>query len=100
MSNRSRQSGVSVLGRLSDDGTSVQTKVFSEITFPPFGFILALDSPPPDHALFDISFFAEYRYNDWRDVQLRLPAREIYLPLPGDYRSRDEIREVLRRDQS
>src|SRR5437867_6464853 len=36
LSNRSRQSGVSGLVRLSDDGLSAQAKFFSEITFPPF----------------------------------------------------------------
>jgi hypothetical protein len=96
LSNRSRQSGVSSLVRVGDDGSFRGSKVFSEITFPPFGYVLSLASPPPDNDLFDISGFAKYRYNDWADVQLRLRAKDIYSWLPGDYRSREEIRETFR----
>ena len=95
LSNRSRQSGVTGLLSFSDDGLSTQAKFFSEITFPPFGYVLTINSPPPDGALFDISFFGGHRYNDYQDVQLRLPAKHIYSWLPGDYRSRQEIRETL-----
>lgn len=96
LSNRSRQSGVSTLLRLSDDGLSAQAKFFSEITFPPFGYVLSINSPPPDGELFDISFFAGYRYQDWVDVQLRLRAKPIFSWLPGDYRTREEVEETFR----
>ena len=86
-SNRSRQSGISTRVRFSDDGLSAQAEFFSEITFPPFGYVLAVNSRPPDDELFDISFFAGYRYKDWVDVQLRLRTKPIYSWLPADYRT-------------
>ena len=94
-SNRSRQSGVTSRARLSDDGLSADMRIFSEITFPPFGYVLAVDSPPPDGGLFDISFFAKFRYWEWGHVQLRLPAKPIYTWIPGDYRTREEVRETV-----
>ena len=96
LGDRSRQSGVSTLVQLSDDGFSARSKIFSEITWPPFGYVLSLDSEPPDDDLLDISGFAHYRYKEWTDVQLRLRAKEIYSWLPGDYRSREEVRETFR----
>jgi len=95
MSNRSRQSGVNGLLRLSDDNLSAQAMIFSEITFPPFGYVLTINSQPPDRDMFDISFFARCRYEDRTDVQLRLPAKSTYSWLPGDYRSREEIGKAL-----
>jgi hypothetical protein len=68
-----------------------RSHVYSEISFPPFGYILTEDSPPPDRRLVDISFFAQYGYNDWVDISLRLPVLPIYSWLPGDFRSRDEV---------
>jgi len=83
MSNRSRQSGVNGLLRLSDDHLSAQAMIFSEITFPPFGYVLTINSQPPDRDMFDISFFARCRYEDRTDVQLRLPAKSTYSWLPA-----------------
>ena len=68
-----------------------QTSVFSEITFPPYGYVLTLDSPPPDHRLFSISHFANYDYDEFRTFEMRLPVLPTFLTMPGDYRTRDEI---------
>ena len=54
---RSRSSGVS--GMMQGVGTESFTGfVFSEITFPPFGFVLSFNSTPPDDRLTDITHFA------------------------------------------
>jgi hypothetical protein len=65
--------------------------IFSEVTFPPFGYILTVDGTSLDDCLADISFFSRYSYNEWTDVALRLPVIELYRGFPGDLRSREEV---------
>lgn len=87
-SDRSRQSGVT--GSLSiEEGRG--TRVFSEISFPPLGYVMCIESDPPDDRLVDITFFAQYSYNEWNDVALNLPVLPVYTWVPGDFRSRDEV---------
>ncbi len=66
--------------------------VLSEITHPPFGFVLALgNSLPPDSDLCDISGFSRFEYRDWRAaISMKLPLKSIYTPFPGDYRAREQ----------
>jgi hypothetical protein len=91
-SDRSRQAGITGVLELDELKMGIaRSHVFSEISFPPFGYILAENSPPPDRRLVDISFFAQYGYSDWVDISLRLPVLPIYSWLPGDFRSRDEV---------
>src|SRR5262249_16000508 len=92
MSDRSRQAGVTGILEFAESSMGItRSHVFSEISFPPFGYILTEDSPPPDRRLVDISFFAQYGFDDWVDISLRLPVLPIYSWLPGDFRSRDEV---------
>ena len=66
--------------------------VFSEITFPPFGFVWSLNSTPPDDRLTDITHFADnYSYNDEPLMWIQLPVLPIYTFYPGDYRDRDTV---------
>lgn len=71
---------------------------FCEINFPPFGYVLTIEYPPPDERLCDISFFARFGYNEFRDVFLRLPVLPTYSWLPGDYRTKEEI--IREREQT
>src|ERR1700751_5295569 len=74
---RSRHSGVSAMMQLV--GTqSYRGFILSEFTFPPFGFVLTFDSPSPDPRLFDLSYFAEYDWNEERTLWLRLPVLPLY----------------------
>jgi hypothetical protein len=88
---RSRSSGVS--GMISGFGSPSSTGfVFSEITFPPFGFVLTFNSPPPDARLTDISYFGdEFAYNDQRPLWIQLPVLPVYTFYPGDYRDRETV---------
>lgn len=86
-SGRSRQSGISGLLNIEERGH----KIFSEISFPPFGYIMSMNSPPPDKRLVDISHFAQYGYNQWVDIAVNLPVLPVYTWLPGDFRSREEV---------
>ena len=67
--------------------------VLSEITYPPFGYVLTLDSEPPDRRLAEISFFTRFGYNELARLEVHLPVLPIHLAFPGDYRSRAEILE-------
>jgi hypothetical protein len=78
-----------------------QFEVFSEIAFPPFGYVLTFDSEPPDSRLYEITHFAKYAYNDWCDQELRLPVLETHLPgVPGDYRTKEQIMNDYSRNKS
>jgi hypothetical protein len=91
LSNRSRAAGVSgVLKGLGSSHSSVH--VFSEVTFPPFGFVMTFDnSPSPQSGFCEISGFSKFGYRDWRTgITMKLPLMPIYTLYPGDYRSREE----------
>lgn len=83
-----RYIGYSVVGKI-DTG---EINRLTEITFPPFGFVLSIDSGPPDPRLTDITHFANFSYNDWTDHYQRFITLPTFLPnSPGDYRSKEEI---------
>ena len=87
-----RYIGYSVLAQI-DSG---KMNRMSEITFPPFGFVLTIDSEPPDDRLTEITHFANYSYNDWTDHYQKFSTLPTYLPnLPGDYRTREEIKKGI-----
>jgi hypothetical protein len=92
LAERSRSAGVTgLLKGLDSFGGSVRSFTFSEVTFPPFGFLMTLDSPTPDDRLLDISGFSHYAYNDWCELFMKLPIMPIYTPYPADYRSREQM---------
>jgi len=66
--------------------------VFSEITFPPFGYVMTIESDPPDPRLANITHFARYGYNEIGEMSTNIPVLETHLAtLPGDYRTRAHI---------
>lgn len=83
-SDRSRQTGIA--GIL--DINSHTSKIISEIAFPPIGYVMTMHSASPDEKLFDISFFANYGYDEWKEFGFKLPVLPIYSPLPCDYSNR------------
>ncbi|RKU14480.1 hypothetical protein C6501_08165 [Candidatus Poribacteria bacterium] len=64
----------------------------SEIAFPPLGYVLSFGLEPLDNELTDISFFARYPYGDWTSLHLKLPVNPVNTWYPGDYRSKEQIR--------
>jgi hypothetical protein len=88
LSPRARQSGIvgSASLRAGDP-----IRVFSEISFPPFGYVMTINSEPPNRHMVDISFFSRFERNEWVDINLKLPILSVYSIFPGDYRSRDEV---------
>lgn len=88
-SDRSRAAGVS--GVFTGLGSArSKTHIFSEITFPPFGFVMTFaDHAPPQPDFCDISGFSRFGYKEWRaGITMKLPLMPIYTPYPGDYRTR------------
>jgi hypothetical protein len=91
ISDRSRAAGATgVIRGLGSSSSWVH--VFSEITFPPFGFVMTLgNTSPPEFRFHEISGFSQFEYNAWRPgISMRLPLMSIYTPFPGDYRTRAE----------
>jgi hypothetical protein len=66
-------------------------RYLAEMSFPPFGFLLTLTKEAPHPDMIDITGFASYRYDELALLNLRLPVLETLTPLPGDYRSREEL---------
>lgn len=90
-SNRFRSAGVTGLMKGLGSG-SATIHTFSEITFPPFGFVLTVRSDPPRAGFCEISDFSKFEYRDWRcGISMRLPLMPIYTAFPGDYRTRDQV---------
>jgi hypothetical protein len=98
-SDRARASGA--VGLLRGLGSSAsRSHVFSEITYPPFGFVMTLNSTPPLPDFCDISGFSNFAYRDWRcGITMRLPLMPVYTAFPGDYRTRNETLEQMRLSQ-
>lgn len=84
----SRQSGVAEILNVEKG----HHHTFSEIAFFPLGYVMTFKSDVPDKRLVDISFFANYAYNDWKEFSLQLPILPVYTYFPGDYRSREEVK--------
>jgi hypothetical protein len=82
-----RSSGVTGLVDLNTQ----RTCIFSEMNYFPYGYVLALNSHPPDPRLIEISHFARYGYNELARIGLRLPVLPTHLYFPGDYRTKEQI---------
>jgi hypothetical protein len=64
----------------------------SEFTFPPFGFVLTLNSPSPDSRLADISHFSNYGYDEQNQYFQSFKVLPTYIGyIPGDYRTKKQI---------
>lgn len=91
LSDRSRSAGITGSITLDDQTGLPQNRTYTEISFFPFSYILSFDSPPPEHEMLDISFFANYGYNEFTTLQLPIPALSVYTPFPGDFRNRETV---------
>lgn len=68
--------------------------VLSEITYPPYGYVMTIDTEAPDSRLFDITHFARFERGEQATVRLELPLLPTYFgTIPGDYRPLEEIYE-------
>jgi hypothetical protein len=84
----SRSSGIVAKGNLLNGSSSI----FSEMNYPPFGYVLTLGSDPPDERLCEITHFSRCAYRDFKVWTMDLPVLPTHLWFPGDYRTKEQIR--------
>lgn len=74
--------------------------VFAEVAFAPLGFVLTGDVMPINPELLDITFFSHSRYHDSAHLFLKSAVLPINTWLPGDYRTKDEIRKTVEANET
>lgn len=98
---RFRLAGVTGSVSVSPDLQSFgKPQLMSEIGFTPFGYLMTIDSEPPDKRLFEITHFSRYSYGEFKVMELRLPVLPTHLAFPGDYRTKEEIVEQADRQRN
>jgi hypothetical protein len=73
--------------------------VFAEIAFPPFGFLLTGDRDPIYPTLLDLTFLGHAKYSLRETIFLNLPVLPVNTWLPGDFRSKEEIRKTVKSNE-
>lgn len=87
-----------VLRRIGDSIVTVNLEKSSEPRFVtelshfPYGYVMTEDGSNPDPRLQEITHWSRYGYFDFRMQTLALPELDTHLGYPLDYRTRDEIR--------
>lgn len=71
----------------------------TEISHPPFGYVLTVDGSKPDERLCEITHFQRYEYGEFEVAPLYLPVLPTHLPIPLDYRTQNEINEQIKRSR-
>lgn len=96
-----RTAGSAGILRMSSDFQSCDKPILiSEIGYSPFGYVMTIDSEPPDRRLFEITHFSRYGYNEFKVMELSLPILPTHLIYPGDYRTKEEIAEQAAHNRS
>jgi hypothetical protein len=86
-----RSTGVAVAMNLAKPGS--EPHVLIEFALQPFGYVLTLGGEPLDPRPVDIAWFGSSAYDEQRVIDLpQIPVLPTHEALPGDYRSKDEIR--------
>lgn len=76
-----------------------QPILISEFSYPPYGYVMTIDSEPPDDRLFEITHFARYEYYELAELALDLPVLPVHTPFPGDYRTKEEINKQIQQNK-
>ncbi len=69
------------------DAKSSATTFGAEFAFPPFGYMMTLDSSPNDNRLCEITHFARYSHLDITQIALQMAVLPNHGPTLGDFRS-------------
>ena len=67
-----------------------ESRIISELSHPPFGFVLELNPKKTDYYC-NINFFSKFKYNEEKNLSLKIPVLESNTPYPGDYRTKQRI---------
>jgi len=70
--------------------------VMTEFSFPPFGYLLCIDSIPDDSRLIEITHFSGYIYGSKLTASMDYHVLPTHLFFPGDYRTRIEIENAIK----
>ena len=98
---RFRFSGIVGQMQLADKyGTMSKPRLMSEITYPPFGYLMTIDSETPDMRLVEISHFSRHDYNEFRVMTMKFPVLPTHTFYPGDYRTKEEVIEQAARSEA
>ncbi len=76
-----------------------QPILISEFSYPSYGYVMTIDSEPPDDRLFEITHFARYEYCELAELGLDLPVLPVHTPFPGDYRTKEEINKQIQQNK-
>lgn len=88
-SNATRQADIT--GRI--ELGNPKAHIYSEISFPPVNLVMSLSGTNREDRLFDISWFAQFPFNERREVRLHNLAVNSYFP--ADYWTFDELEGTL-----
>ena len=72
-----------------------EKEVISEIAYPPFSYVLRINDKPGTPFLGDVSYFANYDYEQKDDVELKLQIGFGHTLFPTDYRSKAAIKQDM-----
>lgn len=72
------------------DGTG--TSLLTEITYPPFSYLMTIDTQKPILPAGNISHFANYAYDEMATIRLNMVVGFGHTPFPGDFRSMADIK--------
>ncbi|MCE3294713.1 MAG: hypothetical protein K0R65_427 [Crocinitomicaceae bacterium] len=67
-----------------------------EIAFPPFGYVMTIDSDPQSKYLAEITHFKNYEFDKETDLNLKIARLQTNLPIPLDYRTKEEIETAIK----
>jgi hypothetical protein len=86
-----RRNGMSALGDINKHTFTV----ISEISHPPFGYVMTIDSQPDDSRLCEITNFANFGYNEFIHFSRKLSVLPTVTQFSGDYRTQEEVYEQV-----
>lgn len=73
-----------------------QKEVYSEITYPPFGYLFTIGEVQIDSQLFEITHFSKYGYKERRSIPMQLKLLPVSTGFPCDYRSEDIVSKAFK----
>ena len=84
--------------KLDFDKTTMEhkrTSYLTEISYPPFGYLLTMDSKKPSPDIVDITHFADYGYYERKTFSMTYPVYATHTFFPSDYRSIERIQKDI-----
>ncbi len=69
-----------------------KTSYMTEISYPPFGYLLTIESDKPSPDIVDITFFANYDFFERKTISMTYPVYATHTIFPSDYRSLEKIK--------